>query len=147
MAIRKISQTPPTMASIVDTYNNSQTDSYSCKYSNEYYGGTILYNNPSGTSGNITLSDNISNYRYIEIYAINKDVTNEMLGIYKYDTTQSIFVLSGSGLSSTSFNIFSKKYTKGTNILTAGTGKLYSGGSGRVSDYEVYMITKVIGYK
>lgn len=143
MAIRKISQTPPTMASIVDTYSTSTKDGYSCDYLN----GTILYESSTGTSGDITLSDNISNYRYIEIYAINKDATNEMLGVYKYDTTQSIFVLSGSGLSSTSFNIFSKKYTKGANILTAGTGKLYSGGSGRVSDYEAYMITKVIGYK
>jgi hypothetical protein len=35
MAIRKISQTPPTMASIVDTYSTSTQDGYACDYINE----------------------------------------------------------------------------------------------------------------
>lgn len=35
MAIRKISQTPPTMASIVDTYSTSEQDGYACDYINK----------------------------------------------------------------------------------------------------------------
>ena len=68
MRIKKTSETTPTMASVVNQTNSSTEDAYSCKYSNEHFGGTILYENASGTDSEITLSDNYSNYSYIEVY-------------------------------------------------------------------------------
>lgn len=44
MAIRKISQTPPTMASIVDAYSTSTQDGYSCNYLNWKLAGTNTSN-------------------------------------------------------------------------------------------------------
>ena len=34
---------------------------------------TTLYDNPSGSNGTITLSDNITNYSYVEIYFRTND--------------------------------------------------------------------------
>jgi len=70
MRIKKITETAPTQASVVGTYNNSQTDSYSCKYSNEHFGGTLLWENPDPTSAmhddTITLSSD--DYDILEVY-------------------------------------------------------------------------------
>ena len=49
---------------IKNTSNNSTTNTYSCDYIN----GHVLYTNVSGTTADITLSDNCSNYSYIEIF-------------------------------------------------------------------------------
>lgn len=36
--------------------------------------GTVLYENETGTNGDVTLNDNIKNYKYIEIfYQVQKD--------------------------------------------------------------------------
>lgn len=47
-------------------YSESQTSTYSCDYLNNL-AGTILYKNDEGTTGNLTLLDDISNYDYYEI--------------------------------------------------------------------------------
>jgi len=51
-----------------NTLTTSTSNTYSCTYSNEHYGGVVLYENATGTDGEITLSDNYSNYSYIEVY-------------------------------------------------------------------------------
>ena len=50
-------------------------DGYSCNYINSTYcKETVLYNEPTNTSTNaIQLSDNISNYKYLEVYAKSND--------------------------------------------------------------------------
>lgn len=48
---------------IADDYTETSAKIYSCDYLN----GTTLYESSTGTNGNITLGDDISNYRYIEI--------------------------------------------------------------------------------
>ena len=106
-----------------------------------------LYNNASGSNGNITLSDNISNYKIIELVAVNNDDTTETFDTYRFDTSLSKFRLMGESVGTTSFNIFEKSYTKGVNQLIASQGKLYSGSTGSASNYEVFKIIKVIGYK
>lgn len=48
---------------IHDAYNESTSDTYSCNYLNDMPLEKVLYNaNGSPTTGNITLSDSISNY-------------------------------------------------------------------------------------
>lgn len=131
---------------IVNEYNTADNMTYSCAYIN----GTVLYENASGTSSNIELNGDISDYSFIEFIATNRDNTNEIFNSFKYDTSKTIYTLMGETVSSNSFNIFTKTYTKGTTTagkttLTSSTGRLYNGSS--TSNYEVFQIIKVIGYK
>lgn len=98
MAIRKVSQTPPTMASIVNTYSTSEQDGYACDYINtcntystseidtgktwidgktiyrKCYTGTIP--NDSSVVFSIDDIDRLTNvYGTIEIVAYNKTYT------------------------------------------------------------------------
>lgn len=81
MLIRKIQQPAeyPNNA-IYDAYNTSNNDTYSCHYvngianhldetANKLSGtaGTILYDSESGTTGSVTLSEDASNYKWLEI--------------------------------------------------------------------------------
>lgn len=133
----------PQYSDITDEYSEANNKAYSCDFIN----GKVLYENASGTSSNISLgTDDVSNYRYIEITAINTDNTQETFSIFKFDTSLSTYIMMGESVSSSSFNIFTKKYTKGVNQLIASQGELYSGSTGRVSNYEVFKIIKVIGY-
>lgn len=148
MAIRKVSQTPPTMASIVNTYSTSENDGYACDYLNGKT-GIVIYTNTSGTSSNIVLDDDIANYSYIEVFTRNNDDANETYGSFKFDVSKTIYTMMGETVSANSFNIFTKTYTKGTTTagkttLIASNGKLYSG---IVSTYEVFKVIKIIGYK
>ena len=133
----------PQYSDITDEYSEANNKAYSCNYVN----GKVLYDNATGTSSNISLgTDDVSNYRYIEITAINTDNTQETFSIFKFDTSLSTYIIMGESVSSSSFNIFTKRYTKGVNQLIASQGELYSGSTGRVSNYEVFKITKVVGY-
>lgn len=132
---------------ISNEYGTSQEIGYSQEYANEHYGGTILYNNPSGTSGNITLSDDISNYSFIDVTTINKDTPTETYGTYRFDTSLSSFRMMGTSIGTNSYYILEKKYTKGTNILTASSGRIYNSSSGASSNYEPISIIKIVGYK
>lgn len=69
MRIKKTSQTTPIQAQVVNTKSNSTTDSYSCDYNNNYFApkGTVLYENASGSNGNVTVSDHLYNYDYVDI--------------------------------------------------------------------------------
>lgn len=64
--IKKISQTTPVSANIVDNYSTSTTDGYSCNYVNGKT-GVVLYNNSTGTTGDLTFDGNYTNYDYIMI--------------------------------------------------------------------------------
>lgn len=52
-----------------NTYSNSQTDTYSCDYSNKAFSGTLLWTNssPSSSFSNQTVEIDLSNYDMIEI--------------------------------------------------------------------------------
>ena len=110
----------------------------------------VLYENNSGTSGNIELNDDIANYSFIEFIAINKDGTTETYPTFKFDTSKTTYNMSDLSIGVSSYNLFTKSYSKGTTTsgkttLIANTGRLYSNGS--YSNYEVLQIIKVIGYK
>lgn len=144
MAIRKISQTPPTMASIVNATNDSTTDAYSCNYVN----GTILYDNTSGTAGDITLSDTLANYNKIDIQMkqqddslywvetlLNPNGKNLWITKQQVDTARSRYFL------------FDKRYSlSGTNINKT-SASLYSSNDGSYSSYDNIRIVKVVGHK
>lgn len=66
--IIKAKQSAGVVANVSNTSSNSQTDTYSCNYINDIYGFHNLYSDSTGTSGQVTLSENVSNYSYLEIY-------------------------------------------------------------------------------
>ncbi len=61
---QKQSNNPILQKNIKNSRTTSDTDTYSCNYINGY----VLYNNNEGTNENITLSDSVANYQYIEIF-------------------------------------------------------------------------------
>lgn len=55
---------------VKNSNNNSIKDSYSCDYANKYFGGVVLWTNPHPDYefDAQSISIDLSNYRYIEIY-------------------------------------------------------------------------------
>ena len=143
----KGSTTPaPETAEIVNSYTESETDAYSCDYINNNYRPTILYNNSTGTNGNITLSDSVANYSTIEVYFY----TNDGAG---FRGCQKVHVSSGQTVASlifihpTSNNYYIKVKeisVSGTQLNAVGAKEIYSGGT--TNNNYIY-ITKVLGYK
>ena len=67
--LKKTSEARPLSAKVVNVNNNSQTDAYSCDYSNKAFGGKILWTNESPTN-NFAGQDvniNVSSYNCIKI--------------------------------------------------------------------------------
>ena len=68
MRIRKVSETAPVQAQIVDGYSTSTTDGYSANYLNgklENY--KVLWTGTCAKGGTVTLNDNIKNYNHVFI--------------------------------------------------------------------------------
>lgn len=144
--IKKISQTTPVSANIVDNYSTSTQDGYSCNYANEHFGGEILYENNSGTNGNVPLSKNISNYSFIEIYAQKSGCYGSTkilaepnlqfgLSIHNaYDTTDIQQIYGRYTLNSNGLQIVKER-------------ELYMNNNGSPGSSNDIYIMKVIGYK
>ena len=67
--IIKVTNTTPTMASVVNATNNSIEDTYSCDYENKHYGGTLLWQNSNisneFTAQTLSFNDTYSSYDII----------------------------------------------------------------------------------
>ena len=150
--IIKAFQSSGVVAQVSNTKSDSTTDTYSCDYVNilednlKYYS---LYENLNGTSTTVTLSDNISNYNFIEIYFITNDSVQDIGSSKVYCAKRSTIKT----------NFFYRKYVSGTvyeknaNITINGNSltfddnyqTYYSGGNYQLGDF--IKIIKVIGYK
>ena len=150
MRIKKVSQSSGLIANVSNTQSNSQTDTYSCDYSNNHFElkGTVLYNNSTGTTGNITLSETSANFTYLEIYYRNAD--NE------YDMTK-VVNPNGKRASLKSLHYYDNviyTYMKcldisGTSMNKNDTysGGGYYGGAMGVQNNDTIYIMRVVGYK
>ena len=67
MIIEKIQQSVGLLANVFGIKTNSDKDTYSCNYINDALEGTIVYENETGNSGDVTLTRSIENARYIDI--------------------------------------------------------------------------------
>ena len=134
---------------VVNTQSNSQTDTYSCDYSNDHFElkGTVLYDNPSGSSDNITLSDSASNYSCIEIF---------YEGAYNYNSTRifnpngkSAYLFAGWFNNNSSGNIkIANVNISGTSITKINYAALnYSSQNAYATEENAILIRKVVGYK
>lgn len=149
---------------ISNTYGTSQEIGYSQEYVNtelDKLKAYSLYNNTSGTTGNVTLSDSASNYEYIEIFYKNVD------GIFSSTKVKSpngktvglscsVTFVGGSGnnglyaihsriidISGTSINTHSIT----SNGSYYGALALWENGSASLDKTNYIYITQVIGYK
>ena len=152
--LKKVSSVPleQTEGHIIDSFNTSDdhttnAPSLNAVENNYVSKPIVLYNNPSGTNGNITLSDSVANYSTIEIYFH----TNDGAG---YRGCQKVPITTGTSVASlqyihcnTSTNWWIKAKSiaiYGTNIQNNGYVEVFSGGQ-TASNY-IY-IEKVLGYK
>lgn len=142
--IIKALNSTPTMASVVNATNNSTEDTYSCDYINNYYGGVVLYNDTTGTTGNVSLNETTANFKYIEIYAVDNDSRTSYFNIFKFNASSSTFNLYGSSVNANGYAIFTSLYTNNGTTLTNGGHYLYNGS---ISSYPIFRVVKVIGYK
>ena len=148
MRIKKTSETTPTMASIVDGYSTSTQDGYSCKYANEYFGGTTLYSNDSGTTGNIELNDTLANYSKIDIQMKQQDDTLYWVETLLNPNGKTLWIAKQQINASTSkYYLFDKRYSLSGTGINKTSANLYSSDSGSYSTYDNIRIIKVIGYK
>ena len=112
----------------------------------------ILYENSSGTTNNITLSDDSSNYEYLEVYAY-ETTTNSSL-YTKYDVSAGKDLNLNTNISSQNGNLM--RYIS-TNYSVSGTSIIPSANSGIVNIFDktinaqqqenAILITKVVGWR
>lgn len=81
-----------------DSYSTSTAQAYSCDFIN----GTVLYQNSAGSGSEITLNDNYTNYKRIEVYyGFYHDGTSS----FRYGVTSSTIDLSVSDLIMMSYTL------------------------------------------
>ena len=127
----------------------SDNDVYSCNYVNDHFGGEVLYNSDTGTSGTVTLSKSAANYTYLDIYFSSNDGP-EYTGFTRvYSPNGKRPNLSYQFITGEIVYIKTKLvYINGTSITTTNYYQYYVGqnyGGGSLSDN--ILITRVVGYK
>ena len=110
------------------------------------YSGAVLYNNSSGSTGTITLTDNASNYDFLEIYYAehNNGNVKQMVKVENPDgKAAQMQVLSQSG---TDIRVNVQRATISGTTITKQYGQVnYMSGS-KYTVNEIY-IEKVVGYR
>lgn len=144
--IKKVSETTPTMASIVNGYSTSTQDGYSCDFINNQT--VVLYEDTSGNTSNVTLSDNINNYAYIEIYSRWYDSYSiPAVKLNRSNITSGKFNVSWSDVDNNGVIIFAKIWNISSNSITKNMFYYYNPKTGETSNWDVCYITKVVGYR
>lgn len=129
---------------IKNTHSTSETNVYSANYVNGKIEGTTLYNNSSGTTGNLTLSDAIENYSHFEVYYTGE---YDYIGLIKYFVKSgATYTLDKIRIDGSTYYVFQEKIQIAGTSLTKLTNREYSSNSG-ISDTNPIKITKIIGYK
>lgn len=112
---------------------------------------TSLYENPSGSSGTITLSSSINDYSYIDIFYRNSDYWDGSLRVYVEPTNSRQLV----SLMANTANEYGSLYFKCSNRVLSGTtitvdnsssAHIASDGTGAIYENSIY-ITRVVGHK
>lgn len=117
-------------------------------------GGTVLaekvlYESSSGSNGEITLSELVANFKYIEIFAKNGNSYCVNQKVYEPTTNNKVNLL-GIMINQTSSNVFisSTNYTIGTNKITPNFyGEFSVVGNNFTSNTNNLYIYRVVGYK
>lgn len=130
---------------IKNSESNESYETYSCDFLN----GTILYQNATGTAGNITLSDNVSNYRYLEIFGYDSLFYSNVYTKYDLSMGQNINIshLSTNGgqnrLQTAIYEISGTSMT----LKNAYMNVIFGTSINSQKTNNEFNITKIIGYK
>ena len=111
--------------------------------SNEMKGNT-LYENATGTLGNVTLNDNAENYDYIEIFY---KTTTRSASIKVQDFSNKTLSLPITVVVSNTFVLLAKAVTIANNTITKEGEYQYTRSDNTFSETNTIYIYKVIGYK
>ena len=122
MAIRKVSQTPPTMASIVNAYSTSTKDGYSCNYINNLNTPTLLKerNYASGWTDECTIPDDIK-WIYIIVNGVSCENVLIPTTIAKTYTTAAPYFIANHNGTTYQFAVDSNNVFKGLFRSEGGT--------------------------
>jgi hypothetical protein len=127
------------------------------KESNPIYGAKVLYDNSSGTTGTVTLSDSAANYDYLEIFCAKLDGDRSgytFVKVYSPDGKSVVFNQMNYPQSSLAQFVFSIISISGTSITwiknsaylsysLSSSGSLVDANTGEGTS----RIYKVVGYK
>ena len=139
-------------AQVVNTYDESQENAYSCDYVN----GKVLYENASGSDSNITLSDNVSNYSRIDILSAPPGSPWDNYGVkittiypnisQKWELECSAFGAYWGALNYEIITVSNLSITRGTSFVLNGSNGTISNtfSPDTTNKAKIY---KVIGYK
>ena len=133
---------------IQTSYNTSTTDTYSCNYANEVYGGILLWTNSNPTSDFAaqTVPISLSNYKFVRIYYKSAKNENELYaydGIVGYDGKLNRFWASGYGY----LNIVSRYVSISTSGITIDGCLMVRDGSYSSGNNDRIIPMYIIGYK
>lgn len=104
----------------------------------------VLYDNSTGTTGNVSLSDSISNYRLLEIHYFNKDWQKYF--VFITSTEYSTVSMGGQYVDSNGADVYTAVLTLSSNTITR-NDTYFSSKGGNPFAYNPFKINKVIGYK
>lgn len=146
--IIKAFQSAGTVATVVDNLNStSTTDALSANQGNvlkELLNGTVLYNNASGSSATITLSESSANFKRIQIeYFENRENAYGTIDVLN-PNGKSVW-LHNYFVGSNSYIYFTKITISGTQITWDRNGRYNLNSDAFNTDY-IQLITKVTGY-
>lgn len=151
--IIKADQSSGVLATVVNNLTStSSTDALSAnqgKVLKELLEGTVLYENSTGTSGTVTLSQNITNFKRIKISGFATQNNNfyfcQEFEVHVNEKTGLVFKTYDS---STYYYMATESLTLNTNSITRGSQKIIglSGGGNLINDEAIIYITKVVGY-
>lgn len=121
---------------------------------NQYFGETVLYNNSTGTTGNITLSETSANFDYLEFF-YNKEIDGKKMfsstKVYQPNGKYVALDLSGYWDDSSTMQTLSKcVYISGTSVgvQTANTAYANTHNESTYAGVENHVyITRIVGYR
>lgn len=150
--IIKVTQSAPVQAQIVGTKTETDIDGYSTNYLNGKL-GIELYDDDTGSSGTITLSDDITNYSYLEIYGYEVNGQSQVYTKYDVSSEKAINLFSTLVLQTGNLiRVTAQLYTASGNTLTpssvsTGHANIYNKTVNEQNATGDIRITKVIGIK
>lgn len=131
------------MAKSIQLKNSNNENIYPYALLKEF----VLYNDDTGSNGTITLTDNVSNYKYIEIFYRNNDKIYNSVKVYQ--ANNKVVWLSTGYISENNVDGNIKYKTvdiKNNTISTFKNIEVNFNASNRYN-YNYVFITRVVGYK
>ena len=147
--IIKATKVTPTTAEVEDSLeSNSTTNAPSIHAVNNALNGIVLYENASGTSETVALSDSLENYRKIDVeFRITDGNIYETKTIYSPHNKKWSYSRCETDLENNNWHLFRNEYTNSDYTIVCTHGGLYQGHTNALIHYNNTKITKVIGYK